>query len=299
MYSELENIMAPEKIKYNEPMRGYTTFQIGGPVDVLVEPSNLQQLQQVLLWCRHNQFPFFVFGAASNLLVRDKGIRGVGIRLGERFNFCRIEGDTIFAQSGILLAELSRIAADHCLSGLEFAEGIPGTLGGAVVMNAGAYNHEMKEILVEAAAISPDGEFYTFQISDLAMGYRNSIFQINGLIVVSARLQLTPGNKEAIRDKMNELAHNRTSKQPLELPSAGSVFKRPEGYYVGPMLEELGLKGYSVGGAQVSVKHAGFIVNTGNATAGDVIALIEEIKTRAKREYNVDLQPEVRIVGEI
>lgn len=298
MYSELEKIMATGVVKYNALMKNYTTFQIGGPVDILVEPDSTDQLRQVLLWCRQNEMPCFIFGAASNILVRDNGIRGVGIRLGERFKHYSVEGQVITAQSGILLAELSRIAAEHSLSGLEFAEGIPGSLGGAVVMNAGAYDHEMKDILIEASAINAAGDFFTLPAEELELSYRHSVFQENGFIVVSARMQLATGIKKAIMKKMQELAQTRASKQPLEMPSAGSVFRRPEGYYVGPMLEQLGLKGFQIGGAQVSAKHAGFIVNAGGATAADVVSLIEEIKARARKEYGVDLHPEIRIVGE-
>jgi len=298
MYSELEGIMASGTVKYSQPMSQYTSFKIGGPVDALVEPESSDELLQVLQWCRHNNIPFLVFGAASNLLVRDKGIRGLGIRLGERFKQYQVEGETIFAQSGILLSELARIAAEHELTGMEFAEGIPGTLGGAVVMNAGAYDHEIKDILLEVNAVSQNGIMFTFHCSELKMSYRHSIFQENGLIVVSARLTLAHGIRENIAAKMQDLAQTRASKQPLDMPSAGSVFRRPEGHYVGPMLEKLGLKGYKIGDAQVSTKHAGFIVNAGNATADDVISLIKEIQARAKREYDVDLQTEIRIVGE-
>ncbi|MGE5389697.1 MAG: UDP-N-acetylmuramate dehydrogenase [Deltaproteobacteria bacterium] len=298
MFSELAAIVRPEAIKYDQLMSEYTTFKIGGPIDVLVEPVDTEQLRQVLLWCRSKDVPFLVFGAASNLLVRDKGIRGVGIRIADRFSKYMIEGNVIFAQAGILLANLARIAADHELTGIEFAEGIPGTLGGAVVMNAGAYDHEMREILLEADAVSSDGEIISFKPEDMDMGYRHSIFQKNGMTVVSARLSLNRSKNELIRARMQELADSRASKQPLDKPSAGSVFRRPEGYYVGPMVEKLGLKGYRIGGAKVSKKHAGFIVNTGKATAADVIALIEEIQRRAREEYGVELQTEIRIVGE-
>jgi len=298
MYSELEAMLAPGALKYHQPMSRYTTFRIGGPVDALAEPANTQELLRIIQWCGQNNIPFLVFGAASNLLVRDKGIRGVGIRLGENFRQYEVAGETIFAQSGILLSELAGIAARHGLTGLEFAEGIPGTLGGAIVMNAGAYDHEIKDILVEAHAVGVDGNLLTFKCSDLNMSYRHSVFQGNGLIVVSARLTLAQGSREVIEAKMQELARSRASKQPLELPSAGSVFRRPAGHYVGPMLEKMGLKGYQIGGAQVSLKHAGFIVNTGQATADDVIALIKEIQARAQREYGVDLQTEIRIIGE-
>jgi len=279
-------------------MSEYTTFKIGGPVDALVEPADSEQLCRVLQWCRHNEVTFLVFGAASNLLVRDKGLRGVGIRLGNRFRQYLVEGETILAQTGILLGDLARIAADEGLTGMEFAEGIPGTLGGAVVMNAGAYDHEIKEILLEADAVRSDGEIVTFKTADMEMGYRRSIFQNSGMIVISARLALTPGDPELIQARMQELAQSRASKQPLDKPSAGSVFRRPEGYYVGPMLEKLGLKGYQIGGAKVSKKHAGFIINDGRATAADVIALIGEIQRQAREEFGVDLQTEIRIVGE-
>lgn len=298
MYSDLLAIVGPESIKYQQLMSEYTTFKIGGPIDVLVEPADTEQLRQVLLWCRQNHEPFLVFGAASNLLVRDKGIRGIGIRLANCFKNYRVEGESIFAEAGILLADLARVAADHELTGMEFMEGIPGTLGGAVVMNAGAYDREIKDILVEAQAVSSDGEVVSFKPQDMKFAYRHSIFQENEMTVVSARIALSRSNKEMIKARMQELADSRASKQPLDKPSAGSVFRRPEGYYVGPMVEKLGLKGYQIGGAKVSKKHAGFIVNAGKATAADVIALIEEIQRRAREEFGVHLQTEIRIVGE-
>ncbi len=298
MYSELSAIVGPEAIKYDQLMSDYTTFQIGGPIDVLVEPDDTEQLCRVLVWCRDNNMPFFIFGAASNLLVRDKGIRGVGIRLADRFSRFKVEGESIFAQVGIRLSDLARIAADNELTGMEFAEGIPGTLGGAVVMNAGAYDHEIKEILAEVDAVDSDGRIINFKPEDMKMAYRQSVFQENKMTVVSARIALSHSNKELINAKMQELRDSRASKQPLDKPSAGSVFRRPEGYYVGPMVEKLGLKGFQIGGAKVSKKHAGFIINAGNATAADVLALIEEVQLRARQEFGVDLQTEIRIVGE-
>jgi UDP-N-acetylmuramate dehydrogenase len=264
----------------------------------MVLPQDEEDVATVVSFCRQRDIPLFIFGVGSNLLVRDGGIRGVAMKLGENLDEVEVNGEEIQAQAGIKISALARIAAFHSLSGLEFAEGIPGSLGGALVMNAGAYDGEMQGLVIEARAISPDGSIKTFKNEEMQFGYRQSIFQSNGYIIISARLKLVTGNREEIEERMLEFACRREEKQPLDKPSAGSTFRRPPGFYVGPMLEELGLKGYQIGDAQVSSKHAGFIVNNGNATARNVLDLIAYIQKKAKERFGVDLQPEIRIVGE-
>jgi len=298
MYSGLFKLLSQDNLKVNEPMKNHTTFKIGGPVDVLVLPRKIEEIKIVVAYCQENKLPLLVFGLGSNILVRDKGIRGVVIKIGNNLKDIEVSGDEIHAQAGIRLSELSRKAAAQSLSGLEFAEGIPGSLGGAVFMNAGAYDGEMKDVLTEVEAINSQGEVRSFQSADIGFAYRKSIFQHNDYIIVAARMRLKRGQKEEIHEKMHTYACNRREKQPLEFPSAGSVFKRPPGYYVGPMIEQLGLKGYRIGGAEVSTKHAGFIVNSGNASANDVLELIDKVKKAAQEQFGVDLQPEIRVIGE-
>lgn len=298
MYSGLHNLLSEDIIKVNEPMKNHTTFKIGGPVDVLVLPRTIEDIKTTMDYCRKNRHPLFIFGLGSNIVVRDKGIRGVAIKIGNNLKEIRISGQEIYAQAGIRLSELARKAADNSLSGLEFAEGIPGSLGGAVVMNAGAYDGEMKDVVLEVEGISQSGEKRIFQVNDIGFDYRHSAFQHNGYVVLAVKMKLIPWVKEEIQGKMREYACSRRAKQPLEYPSAGSVFRRPAGYYVGPMLEKMGFKGFCVGGAQVSNKHAGFIVNKGNASARDVLELIDIIKKDAWEQFGVDLQPEIKVVGE-
>lgn len=298
MYSELLSIVPREQVKFDELMRNHTTFRIGGPADVLVEPAGIEQLQKVLACCRRAGFPCFILGAGSNLLVRDGGIRGVVIKLGDKLQEVHINDSEVYAQSGTRLSALSKIVARHSLSGLEFAEGIPGTLGGAIVMNAGAYGGEMKDIINVVTVVEPGGLIKTLPASELNFSYRSSCLQDSGDIVVGAGMTLQKDDPTVIQKRMKGFAEQRKHKQPLQLPSAGSTFRRPPGHFVGPMLEELNLKGYQVGGAQVSTKHAGFIVNTGNATAADVLGLIKEVQERVKEAYGVELKPEIKVVGE-
>lgn len=297
MFSKLKQYIPEERIKINEPMSNHTTFKIGGPVQFMVLPQSTLEVQQVLQLCRQEGYPVLVFGLGSNLLVSDRGFPGVAIKLGNHLKSSYISGNEIFAEAGIRLSELSKKAAASGLSGLEFAEGIPGSLGGAVVMNAGAYDGEIKDVLVEILAMDSDGNLITYSASDLNLGYRSSILLNTDLIVLSALLKLKPDQPAEIQARMKEFAKSRREKQPLEYPSAGSTFKRPEGFYVGPLIEKMGLKGFSIGGAQVSVKHAGFIVNTGNATASDVIGLIRYIQQKAREQHGVELEPEIRIIG--
>ncbi len=297
MLSELSAIL-PGRVLLDEPMDRHTTFGIGGPADALVLPDGIDEIKTVVSYCRDNNIPCFVFGMGSNLLVRDKGIRGVVVKLGRCLNAVSFIGNHIEAEAGVSLGELAYQAAEHSLSGLEFAEGIPGTLGGAVVMNAGAYGSEISQFIESATVLTPDGQLQEYLKQDMNLGYRRSVFQELDAIVISARLCLKPGKREDILQQMREYAHARQAKQPLDMPSAGSTFRRPEGFYVGPLIEQMGLKGFSIGGAQISPKHAGFIVNRGNATARDVLDLIAHIQNLAQRHYNIDLNTEIKIIGE-
>jgi len=298
MYSEILNFLPADCLLFHEEMKKHTTFGIGGPVDIMALPRDEDDVRTLISFCRQRDIPLFIFGMGSNLLVRDGGIRGIAIKLGENLDAVDVIGDIIQAQAGVKLATLARIAAFHSLTGLEFAEGIPGSLGGAVVMNAGAYNGEMESIVIDVTAIGPDSNLQTFKAQEMQFSYRHSIFQRNEFIVLSARLQLVSGERQEIENRMHEYARRREEKQPLDKPSAGSIFKRPQGFYVGPMLEELGLKGFRIGGAQVSAKHAGFIVNSGQATASDVLQLINYIQEKARERFGVELQTEIRVVGE-
>ena len=298
MYKELLKVLPAEIIKFNEPMREHTSFKIGGPVDLMVLPQNTGEMIKAAVWCRRNNVPLFIFGLGSNLLVREKGIRGVAVKIGHGLDKVVINGHEITAEAGISLADLSLTAAENGLRGLEFAEGIPGSLGGAVVMNAGAYQGEMKNIVAEVTVIDAEGNLKSLSNRELNFGYRRTILQNSPLILISVLLQLEPGHREDIKNRMAGFRQQRQQKQPLELPSAGSVFRRPEGFYVGPMLEQLGLKGFTIGGAQVSEKHAGFIVNIGNATADDVLKLIIHIQGLVKQKFDIDLQTEILVAGE-
>mgnify|MGYP000874250801 FL=1 len=298
MYSELFDFLPRERIRINEPMKDHSSFKIGGPVDILVLPESVEEIQRTIHYCREKDIPYFIFGLGSNLLVRDKGIRGVAIKVGNNLRNFSIFNEEIFAEAGVRLAELSQAAADYSLSGLEFAEGIPGSLGGAVVMNAGAYGGEMKDVLKEVRAITPAGKLSSFKPEEMKLSYRGSIFQEEELIVVSALMQLKKERAEDIRARMQDFAKRRRQKQPLEYPSAGSTFRRPAGFFVGPMIEGMGLKGLKVGGAEVSRKHAGFIINSGNATASEVLELIAIVKAKAKEQYGIELETEIKVIGE-
>ncbi len=286
------------KKRFQIPMTELTTFKIGGPLDLLVEPEKEKDLQKILSFCHIEKLPWMMIGLGSNLLVRDKGIRGIGIKLSGEFNSFKIHGETVIAGAGMILGDLAKETACQGLSGLEFACGIPGTLGGGVYMNAGAYDGEMAGVLKRVQAIDEINGPVWYEQAELNMGYRHSRFQSSGQIITMVQLELKKGDKESAEGKIAQLTCKREGKQPLDMPSAGSVFRRPAGYYVGPLIEQSGLKGFSIGGAQISVKHAGFIVNTGGATACDVIRLIKHVQTIVKEKFNVELIPEIRIVGE-
>jgi len=294
----IAEIVGSINVTTDEPMKNHTSFQVGGPADIYVTPESAEHIIQVLEFCRQNNIPFFIMGRGSNLIVRDGGMKCVVIDTSKKFNNYTVDGETITADAGILLSKLANIALKHSLSGLEFASGIPGTLGGAVVMNAGAYGGEMSHVVEETLYIDRDGKNVLLNNTEHEFGYRSSILQKNGGVVLRTKVKLKKGDAESIKDLMNELNFRRKENQPLEYPSAGSIFKRPPGYYTGKLIEECGLKGYKYGGAEVSAKHCGFIVNTGGATAGDIINLIEYIKSTVMEKYGVLLETEVKIVGE-
>lgn len=294
----LGNIVGAEKVRIDEPMRNNTSFKLGGCADILVTPESIKELVNVYRACKDGGLPVFVMGNGTNLIVRDKGIRGVVVKIFDHLNRYTVAGDTIEAEAGMLLSKVSKIALENGLAGLEFAEGIPGTLGGAVVMNAGAYNGEMADVIVKTEFLDKEGNVHTVCGDQHQFGYRTSFMQKQEGIVLKSQMKLKMGNKEEIKASMDDFNKKRRDKQPLEMPSAGSVFKRPSGYYTGKLIEDSGLRGYRIGGAQVSTKHCGFIVNTGNATASDVIHLIRHIQTVIESGFGVKLETEVRIVGE-
>lgn len=281
-----------------EPMKNHTTFRIGGPADALALPKTPEEVAEVVHFCYEHAQPYYVLGNGSNLLVSDEGYRGLVLQLYRNFNDIQVNGETITVQSGAMLAAVARTAYQAGLTGLEFASGIPGTIGGAVVMNAGAYGGEMKNVLKEVTVLTKEGEVLVIPAKALELGYRTSVIPKNGWIVLGAVLQLKKGDQEQILARMEELKEQRITKQPLDLPSAGSTFKRPEGYFAGKLIMDAGLRGFTVGGAQVSEKHCGFVVNRGNATAADVWELICEVKRRVKEMTGVELEPEVKLLGD-
>jgi UDP-N-acetylmuramate dehydrogenase len=285
-------------VKVCEPMCAHTSFKIGGPADYLVTPKDEESLARIFVFCMENQVPVLVMGNGTNLVVRDKGIRGVVLKLLDNFSEYEVCEDTICAGAGILISRLSRIAMENSLTGLEFAEGIPGTLGGAVTMNAGAYDGEMSYIVSEIRYLDKSGKIRNIPGKEMNFGKRSSFVQKDEGIVLKAVLKLEKGCRENIKAKMDEFNRQRREKQPLELPSAGSVFKRPEGNYAGKLIQDCGLRGCTIGGAMVSDKHCGFIVNSGNASAADVTALISQIRETVKSRFGIELQTEVKIVGE-
>lgn len=294
----IKDIVGSDNIRTDEPMRNHTSFKVGGPADIMVIPDSVEKLASVLKICNQETIPFFVMGNGSNLVVRDKGIRGVVIKLFDNFNRFSVCDEVIEAQSGILLSRVSKIALENGLTGLEFAEGIPGTLGGAVYMNAGAYIGEMADVVVETEYMDTNGELRIIKGNQHQFGYRSSFIQKQTGIVLKSIMKLKKGNKNDIKALMDDFNKKRRDKQPLELPSAGSVFKRPTGYFAGKLIEDCGLRGYRIGGAEVSTKHCGFIVNIGNSSCQDILDLIEHIQSCVKDRFNVELSTEVKLVGE-
>ena len=287
-----------DRVAEYEPMDLHTSFRCGGVADLFVTPGSLGELMNVLDLVRTKNIPYLVLGNGSNVLFKDGGYHGVVIRIGEGMDRVRIEGQTVFAEPGVSLAKLAKMAAEEGLSGLEFACGIPGSLGGAVFMNAGAYDHELKEVLLSVSSINHLGMMKDRKAEDCGLGYRHSIFMENGEVILGVKLFLKPDSRMDISDRMKEYTLRRNSKQPVHLPSAGSFFKRPEGHFAGKLIEDAGLKGLQIGGAQVSPMHAGFIVNNGGATATDVLDLMRVVQETVLDKSGVMLEPEVRIVGE-
>ena len=281
----------------NEPMSRHTSFRVGGPAALMALPKTKREAAQAVKTARaHGIVPFFL-GNGSNLLVPDEGYDGFLIKPAGEFNEVREVNRRLVAGSAVTLARLAKAALDRGLTGLEFAHGIPGTVGGGVFMNAGAYGGEIKDVIVSCTSLTQDGKVVTRTADELALGYRTSIFKTNGEIILSAAFKLIKGNKETIRSTMEDLLQKRKAKQPVEFPSAGSTFKRPEGYFAAALIEQCGLKGYSVGDAEVSVKHSGFVINKGNATAADVLQLIEDIKKTVFEQTGVNLEMEVIFKG--
>ena len=294
---KLLQILTKEQVLINEPMSRHTTFQVGGPADYYLIPRE-EQIVSVTRLCREEQVSLTVIGNGSNLLVGDKGIRGAVLEVGFQNAQVYAEGDMIYAQAGVSLARAAQEAARASLSGLEFASGIPGTVGGAVVMNAGAYGGEMKDVVKWARILDRDGEIHRLETEELALSYRHSVVPDMGGIVLSAAFLLKPGDETLIRAQMELLRNQRVQKQPLEYPSAGSTFKRPEGYFAGKLIMDSGLAGYRVGGAQVSEKHCGFVINAGGATAADILQLITDVQDTVQKKFGVRLEPEVKMIGE-
>lgn len=296
--AKLRECLGAEGLRQNEPMHIHTTFRVGGAADLFLMPQNAEQLAESLALLRQAAIPYLLIGNGSNLLVRDKGIRGAVIQIYRNMAEIMQEDTEIYAEGGALLSTLAARAADASLTGLEFASGIPGTVGGAVVMNAGAYGGEMKDILVSVDVLTQELERKTIPAAELALGYRQSCIPERGYIVLGARVRLQRGEEAAIRGRMRELAEQRREKQPLQYPSAGSTFKRPEGYFAGKLVQDAGLKGKTIGGAQVSEKHSGFLINIGNATAQDILDLIAFCQKEVEAQFGVKLETEVKIVGE-
>lgn len=292
------DLLGKEKVRISEPMNRHTTFRIGGPADYFLLPSTAEEVKKILEICKEKELPYFILGNGSNLLVSDEGYCGVIIQLYRNYGGITVEGTDIRAGAGALLSQIASAAKNASLTGFEFAGGIPGTLGGAVVMNAGAYGGEMKDVLKEVTVMTEQGEIMTIPAEKLEMGYRTSLVKKAGYLVLEAVISLKAGDVEKIKAIMKDLTEKRVSKQPLEYPSAGSTFKRPEGYFAGKLIMDAGLRGYQVGGAQVSEKHCGFVINKGNATAADVCGLMKDVQEKVQEQFGVTLEPEVKFLGE-
>ena len=298
MFEKLSRIIDKKNIYINEPMKKHTTFRVGGPADYFVLPTEVSQIINCIQLCKEEQIPYFILGNGSNLLVSDKGYRGVVIQIYKNMNHIQIDGHKIKAQAGALLSQIAKKALDAGLSGFEFASGIPGTLGGAAVMNAGAYGGEMKDILTSVTVLDENGQILHLEAKDLQLGYRTSIIKEKGYVVLEVELELQMGDPTQIQKRMEELKGQRVTKQPLEFPSAGSTFKRPVGYFAGKLIQDAGLRGFQIGDAQVSEKHCGFVINRGNATASEIAELIREVQRRVWENSGVHLETEVKFLGD-
>lgn len=296
IYEELCNFTDKKNIYENEDMKSHVTFRAGGKARYFVTPESNEELGKLISYVSNNNIKYFVMGNGSNLLFKDEGFDGVVIKIGKPFSEIRVNGDEIYCGAGALLSKVASAAYDNSLTGFEFAAGIPGFIGGAVAMNAGAYGGEFKDVVVKVFAVDSDGKNVEFDNSQMEFGYRTSAIQNNNYIVTGALIKLRNGNKTEILEEMNRLMTARKEKQPLEFPSAGSTFKRPEGYFAGKLIMDAGLRGYSVGDACVSEKHCGFVINKGNATASDIIKLIENVSDIVFEKFGVRLETEVKII---
>ncbi|MCB2293426.1 UDP-N-acetylmuramate dehydrogenase [Clostridium algoriphilum] len=297
LIEQINKVTLKENIKLDEPMENHTSFKVGGPADILITPENPSEVQALIKICKENNVIYYLIGNGSNLLVRDGGIRGVVIKLC-KINKIEVQGNKIIAQSGATLYDVTMVALDEGLKGIEFASGIPGSIGGAAAMNAGAYNGEMSMVLESTLVIDNNGELLTLTKDEMELSYRSSAVLKNGYTVISVTLSLQVGDKLVIKARMDELKKKRSDKQPLEYPSAGSTFKRPEGYFASVLIQECDLKGTCVGDAQVSVKHSGFIINKESATAKNILDLIKFVQDKVKEKFGVELSTEVKIWGE-
>ncbi len=294
----LRDIIPEKLILIDEPMSKHTTFKIGGIADIYVKPESVEQIAAIIKLCVDNKEPYFILGNGSNLLVSDKGYRGVVIQIYNNMESIIIDDTMMKVSAGILLSKIANAAKENDLTGIEFAAGIPGTIGGGIVMNAGAYGGELSDIIDTVTVLDQGGNIITLSNEDMEFGYRTSIIEANRYIVIEATINLKKGDRATIVARMDELREARVSKQPLEYPSAGSTFKRPEGYFAGKLIMDAGLRGKSVGGAKISDKHCGFVINTGEATAKDVIGLIEEVTKEVENQYDITLETEVKMIGD-
>lgn len=298
LIEKLTLTLGEKRVLVNEPMCNHTSFKIGGPADILVLPGSCSQIEEIVKYFTSSKIPYMVMGNGTNLLVSDNGIRGVVIKIYNNMDSYSVEGEFMEIDAGMLISTAAKIALNNSLSGLEFAEGIPGTIGGAVAMNAGAYIGEMSMVVEQTEYIDANGNIISVKGKEHDFSYRNSIIQKNKGIVLKTRLKLNRGDSANIKELMDGFNFKRRDKQPLEWPSAGSAFKRPQGHFVGKLIDDCGLRGYSIGGAKISDKHSGFIINTGNATCKDVLELIKYIQSTVKDRFNVELDPELRIIGD-
>ncbi len=296
MFEKLKSIVGEDYIKQNESMAKHCTFRCGGEAEIYIVPGTVEELAQIIKVCKENCYPYMVIGNGSNILVRDKGYKGVVIELNNRISSIDVIGEEIVADAGAKLSAVAMAAYENDLSGFEFAHGIPGNVGGAVVMNAGAYGGEMKDVIKWVKVLNHDGEVEKIEAKDLELGYRTSIIAKKGMVVLQMCIGLQIGSAGEIGGIMQVLMQKRKFKQPLEFPSAGSTFKRPEGYFAGKLIEDSGLRGYKVGGAMVSEKHCGFVINYDNATATEVLQLISDVQEKVKEQFGVELETEVKII---
>jgi len=297
LFQELKRTFNTHTILCDEPMANHTTFCVGGPADFFVKPANANEIYGAIKAAKKAEMPWWVIGCGSDLLVSDEGLRGVVIEIGEAMADISIEGTKVIAQAGATNEAVAKAACAAGLAGYEFASGIPGSIGGAAIMNAGAYEGEFKDVARRVTCLYPDGSVRSLSADEAEWGYRHSMMGDKGLIVLSVELELSPDAPEAIQERMDDLAQRRASKQPLEMASAGSTFKRPTGYFAGKLIQDSGMQGHSVGSAQVSTKHAGFVVNTGNASAADVLQVIRDVQDAVKEKFGVELETEVKMWG--